>query len=232
MEDGEEDRALDREAELPLAELARDHAADPEFAPEPFYYYGRADPAHAPGAEAAGLLPFDEAHLEREAREALHDPVDVAFGLELVPDPSGSDVGPTLRVGEAPERRDDALPDLPALAEGLDDLEVLPGAGGLDTYEHGSRLLSPANRDTASRAAAGRMSRIVREYRLGRGATLLAAAAGNAPDRPPGPVRGQGSQDSVEDGLDAAAGATTIPPTHPTAKEADKEAYGVDRNRT
>lgn len=110
MEDGEEDRALDGEAELPLAELARDHAADPELAPEAFDHDCGADPAHLAGAEAARLVPFDEPHFQREAREALHDAVDVAFGLEPV---------------EAPQRRDDALLDLPALAEGLDDLKVL-----------------------------------------------------------------------------------------------------------
>ena len=125
VEDGEEDRALDPELELAPAQVALDHAADPELAPEPFYHYGRADLRHGPGAEPPRLVSFDKPDFQRETREAFHDAVDVAFGLEPV---------------EAPERRDDPLLDLPAFAEGLDDLEVLVGAGRLRADEHGQLL--------------------------------------------------------------------------------------------
>ncbi len=140
MEHGEKYRALDGEAELASAQLALDHAADPELAPDPLYHYGRADLRHGPGAKPSGLVPLDEPHFDRETREAFHDAVDVAFGLESVPGALAPDVGPTLRVGEPPERRHDALPDFATLAEGFDDLEVFVCAGRLRADEHGSPL--------------------------------------------------------------------------------------------
>jgi hypothetical protein len=145
---GKEHRALDGEAELAPAKLGLDHAADPELAPESLHYYRRADLRHCPGAESPRPVPLDEPHFERETREASHDAVDVAFGLEPVRGASAPDVGPTLRVGEPPERRYDALPDLAALAEGLDDLQVFMSAGRLRADEHGR-----CSRDTTSLVA-------------------------------------------------------------------------------
>jgi hypothetical protein len=156
---GEKDRALDGEAELAPAKLGLDHAADPELAPKSLHYYGRADLRHGPGAESSRLVPLDEPHLEREAREAFHDAVDVAFGLEPVPGASAPDVGPTLRVGEPTERRDDALPDLAALTEGLHDLQVFMIAGRLRADEHGRSF-----RDTTSIVAARPVSSTISSY--------------------------------------------------------------------
>ena len=125
MKHGEKDRALDGEAEFPFAQLALVHAADPELAPNPFHNHGGADLRHGPGAESSRLVPLDEPHFDRETREAFHDAVDVAFGLEAV---------------EPTERRHDALPYFAALAEGFDDLQILVCAGRLRADEHGSLL--------------------------------------------------------------------------------------------
>ncbi len=140
MKHGEKHRALDGELELAPAELTLDHAADPELAPDPFDYRGGTDLRHGPGAESSRLVTFDEPHVDRETREAFHDAVDVAFGLESVPGALAPDVGPTFRVGEPSERRHDALSYFAALAEGFNDLEIFVSAGRLRADEHGSLL--------------------------------------------------------------------------------------------
>ncbi len=122
MEDGEKYRALDREAELPAAELVLDHAAEAEILPQLFEDESGADPPHGSGAEAAGAMALDDADLLGEAGEGLRERVEVALGFEAV---------------KAPERGDDALPGLPAVAFVLDDLEVAARAGRFDADEHG-----------------------------------------------------------------------------------------------
>jgi hypothetical protein len=63
-------------------------------------------------------MALDDADLLREAGEGLRERVEVTLGFEAV---------------EAPERGDDALPGLLAVAFVLDDLEVAARAGGFDS---------------------------------------------------------------------------------------------------
>ena len=82
-------------------------------------------------------MALDDADLLRETGEGFCERVEVALSFEAVPGASAPDVGPTLRVGEASKRGDDALPGLLAFAFVLDDLEVAARAGGFDADEHG-----------------------------------------------------------------------------------------------
>jgi hypothetical protein len=121
----QEHRALDCEAELPVAELVRERAPEAEVAPEPLDHDRGAHLHDTPGPEASFLVALGQADPDGEAREAGHDAVDVAFRLQAV---------------EAAEGADDLLSDLAAVAEGPDDLEVLVRAGGFRADEHGASL--------------------------------------------------------------------------------------------
>ena len=121
VEDRQKDRALDGKAELAPAKFVFDHAAEAEVLPQFFEDERGADSPHGSGAEAPGAMALDDADLLREAGEGLRERVEVAMGFEAV---------------EAPQRGDDALPGLPAVAPVLDDLKVAARAGRLDADEH------------------------------------------------------------------------------------------------
>jgi hypothetical protein len=185
VEHGQEHRPLDGELELPVAQLVFEHASKTQLAPESFDGDRGAYSFHGARAEAAGLVALDQADVACEAGERPDEAVDVALGLEAV---------------EPPEGADDLLPDLTAVTEGLDDLEVLVAAGGLLADEHGRALPPPTTDTTLSRAA-----RAVKHIPALRsrfvGTTFWGRAARTAPHRPSGADFDTRTEITVEDGL-------------------------------
>ena len=121
MQNGEEQRALQREIMLARAGQRLDHAAATGLLPQALEYQGGPDPSRrARRRFAVGDGAHDDG-LVGEARARAQQP------LQL----------PALaQIFEAAERGDDLLAHRPVLATVLDDLEVGATAGGLFAEKH------------------------------------------------------------------------------------------------
>src|SRR5512139_290790 len=124
MKDGEEDRPLEVEPELPFRRKTTDHAFDTEFFPQ--------SPEDERRPNLSGLYGYlaparqDQQHLLRIAGERAHKCLDLSLCLETV---------------HAANRSDHSLDDTGSFSSGFDDLQVLVAPRFLDAGEHGSLLM-------------------------------------------------------------------------------------------
>ena len=107
MQDGNEDRPLDREVEAAAAQEVGENVGDPEPLPQPAE---QERPTDAGAGETPGL------HLRKD-----HRPLQFAARQQHI---------------LAPERPDDLLPDPSAGADALDEIQVTMAPGRLLAHEH------------------------------------------------------------------------------------------------
>ena len=118
MQDGNEDRPLDREVEAAAAQEVGENVGDPEPLPQPAE---QERPTDAGAGETPGL------HLGKD-----HRPLAVAGKRGDQPVQFAARQQHIL----APERADDLLPDPSAGADALDEIQVTMAPGRLLAHEH------------------------------------------------------------------------------------------------
>ena len=118
MQDGNEDRPLNREVEAAAAQEVGENVGDPEALPQPAEEERAAD---AGAGETPGI------HLGKD-----HRPLAVAGKRGGQPVQFASRQQHIL----APERPDDLLPDPSTVAHALDEIQIAVAAGRLLAHEH------------------------------------------------------------------------------------------------
>ena len=136
LEREREGRALDVEGEVPLGGEPPEDGGDALVLPQPAEHERGAPGPGGVGLEARRAHALHDAQPLAEAGQGPHESVQRAVGHELVAPAEGGA---------------DPLPDVAPAAHGLDDLEVLVGAGGLDTTLHPHEHAGSATRFSSRR---------------------------------------------------------------------------------
>lgn len=133
MQDGGEDRPLDREGEGATSQQFLEHGLTAGFLPQPAEHQGRADPPCLQPRLVLGVVEGGEQQdLLAEPGTRGEESGEPARGSELI---------------EAADGGDDLLADGATFAVVLDQLQVAARAGGLEAEEHG--VLQAGHHDTS-----------------------------------------------------------------------------------